>query len=339
MKRSRREVQFVEKYKAELVSVPIGELKESSIIVENVVSMISPGTELALFMGTHIGFSDPEIAWARYPLAAGYASVGRVVEKGNAVMKFEIGDMVMHYRPHADIALVDTKKDMCFLVDNEKAVEQALFTRFGQIAYTGVAVSKRKEGAVLVYGGGMIGNLCGQLYKNTTHRQVILADVSQSRLDFARSCNLEVLDNGSSDKIGELERLTGGKGVDTVVEATGIPALANEALKTVNEHGEVVFLGSTRGLVEIDVYKHIHRKFLDVYGAHENRYPMFGKPDSQESFAREVIQELQEGTLQTDRFITDHIQPSQIQQAYHWLIDDRDHHLGIIIQWKEAGNV
>ena len=52
--------------------------------------MISPGTELAFYTGTHIGFKDPSVKWAEYPFYPGYASVGNFVEIGNNIKKIKV---------------------------------------------------------------------------------------------------------------------------------------------------------------------------------------------------------------------------------------------------------
>jgi 2-desacetyl-2-hydroxyethyl bacteriochlorophyllide A dehydrogenase len=328
-----RQVVFTDKYKVEVIKQDLSSVKQRDVLVKNEYSLISPGTELALFMGTHIGFNDPEIAWAKYPIAAGYASVGMIVEKGEDVLHFDIGDYVMHYHVHADRCILNTDKDFCFKVPKGCDYKQALFTRFGQISFTAVAASQKQSGAVLVYGAGLIGNMCAQLYKNTTSRQVIVADLSNNRLKQVARYGLDIINPEVEDIQKRIEELTVGKGVDTIVEATGLPALVKKSLQLVNEHGEVILLGSTRGVVEIDVYKLVHRKCVNLIGAHENRYPKFGTQKSQQEFALNVLSQIHDGSLHVENFITDDITIDNIADAYQWLIEDKDNHLGIVIHW------
>ena len=46
-------------------------------LLENIYALISPGTELAMFTETHVGFPDPDFAYAKFPFRPGYAAVGR----------------------------------------------------------------------------------------------------------------------------------------------------------------------------------------------------------------------------------------------------------------------
>ena len=329
-----KELVFTGSFCVEMVARGVDAISDNEIVVRNRYSLISPGTELALFTGTHVGFTDPEITWARYPIKPGYASIGVVTAIGSEVKSCRIGDVLFHYGTHADISIIKEGQDLCFTIPQGCGWDRALFTRFGQISYTAVAASQ-KTGAVLVLGGGIIGNLCAQLFALKTGRQVIVADLSEQRLALIARCGLKTINTTTGNLLSSVAALTEGKGVETIVEATGVPDLVRVALQTVNPHGEVILLGSTRGKVELDIYKLIHRKYVSLIGAHENRYPKFGGTESQHGFGCTVIDALTTGTLKVDDFITDHIVPAQADLAYHWLLEDKDHHLGIVIHWQK----
>lgn len=311
-----------------------------SVVVENRYSLISPGTELALFTGTHIGFSDPDIKWARYPLAPGYASVGTVLFVGIDVKDYSVGDRVLHYQPHANRSMVKPGRDLIFKISEGIDVKRALFARFGQIAYTAVAASGKMNGYILVMGGGIIGNLCAQLFQIVRGRNSIIADLSQSRVDLALSSGVKAAFCTLDQDIGgSISSITNGEGVSTVVEATGVPSLVDDSLKVVERLGEVILLGSTRGKVEIDVYKSIHRKAISLIGAHEGRYPLFSSLKneySHEFFGREVLKMIEDSILKVDGFLTDVVPPSRVADAYNLLLNERDAHLGVLIDWNRS---
>jgi 2-desacetyl-2-hydroxyethyl bacteriochlorophyllide A dehydrogenase len=332
-----RELFFTRRFTVDAREAEIpGQLSPSQVLVENRYSMLSPGTELALFTGTHVGFTDPEIAWCRYPIKAGYSSAGTVAAAGTDA-PFRIGDRVFHYQPHADYSVVDVKKDIICSIPPELDSKLALFVRFGQIAFTAVCASLNR-GAVLVLGAGLIGNLCAQLFQIQTGRQTIIADISPARILLAEKCGVKHRINSSKEDLAEaVSRITGGRGLDTAVEATGVPSLVSECLEKVNRHGEVILLSSTRGKVELDVYKLVHRKATSIIGAHELRYPLFPEGASRNShrdFSNLVLEGLCSGAVIADPFITGIIPYTRVEEAYHWLLDDRDNHIGIIIDWK-----
>ncbi len=364
-----REVMLTGSYKVELQSRELSSLPTHTVGVRNMYSLISPGTELALYTGSHIGFTDPDITWAKYPLRPGYASVGTVEEIGEGVDGLQVGDIVLHYQPHASFSVVDSTQDLIFKLPPDIDPRNALFARFGQIAYTAVAASQQKTGHVLIFGGGIVGNLCAQIFLRRKNRPVIVADISSSRLQLAKKCGIHsVLNPSQDDGKAVLSAESHEAGVNTVVEATGVPDLVASALEYVNPQGEVVLLGSTRGKVELDVYKMVHRKATMLLGAHEGRYPRFGNTAdrakseayfnsqpcgevpvkkknkegeageehgySHDFFSRDVLSMIACHTVQVEPFITDMVAPENIKDAYQMLIDDRDSHIGILINWK-----
>jgi 2-desacetyl-2-hydroxyethyl bacteriochlorophyllide A dehydrogenase len=332
-----RELFFTGKFTVSALEAEIpDQLSPSQVLIENRYSMLSPGTELALFTGTHVGFADPEIGWCRYPIKAGYSSVGTVAAAGTEV-PFRIGDQVVHYQPHADYSVLDVTKDIICPIPRELDSKLALFVRFGQIAFTAVCTSLN-QGAVLILGCGLIGNLCAQLFQMQTGRQTIAADISPARILLAEKCGVKHTVDSLKENLKEaVYRITGGRGVDTAIEATGVPALVSECLEKINRHGEVILLSSTRGKVELDVYKLVHRKVTSIIGAHELRYPLFSEGASRNShqdFSNLVLKGLCSGVLIAEPFITDIIPYTRVEEAYHWLLDDQDNHIGVIIDWE-----
>jgi len=318
-----------------------GNLPLRAALVRSEYSLLSPGTELALYTGTHIGFKDPEITWARYPLYPGYATIG-IIEALGAGLASEPGfpkpgDRILHYKPHAEAAIIDADRDFWIPIPRGIKSEPSLFARFAQIARTAVEASQT-EGNVLVLGAGIIGNLAGQLFRELKSTKVLIADPSAERLALASRCGLvNTIDNSAGNLQKVIAEMTGNRGVSVVVEATGIPSLVIDSLLAVNKGGEVVLLGSARGKVELDVYKLIHRKATILIGAHEGRYPQraaAGKP-SHELFARDALARIGSGSLVVEPFFTDRISPEEILAMYDTLLKDGANHIGVVVEWKK----
>jgi len=302
---------------------------------------------LALFNGTHIGFSDPSITWARYPVQPGYAAVGVVEEfmedeseDGSAYP--QVGDMVLYYPPHARYGVLKPRSMIWSPFTGRIDERHVLFGRFAQIAYTSVASASVDYSRVLVIGAGIVGNLAAQLYKREGARQVIISDLSERRLDIAHECGIEyVLLPDRSDSAERLRKLTEDEGVDIVVEATGVPEIVRKALEYVNPGGEVILLGSSRGAVELNVYSLIHRKYTRLTGAHEMRLPEKGGgendmlPRSRESVLREMVGAIESGELKVGPMCTHRIYPREVQNAYEQLSTNNEEYMGVVIDWSE----
>jgi 2-desacetyl-2-hydroxyethyl bacteriochlorophyllide A dehydrogenase len=334
----------------ELVSetVRLGPPSPGELLITNRYSVISPGTELALYTGTHVGFGDPDIPWAQYPLRPGYSSVGvvsRATERSEGgepsdtassrVSRPAVGDTVLHYRPHASHVVLDPSESMCLPVPAERP-ERFLFVRFAQIAYTAYAASHVEPRRVLVLGAGIVGNLCAQIFAQRGSR-VAVADLLSSRLEVAERCGLQhtVGDRELAAQTARVRELLGEP--DIVVEATGVPGLVPRALELVRSGGEVILLGSSRGEVSLNVYKLIHRKATMVTGAHEGRIPARAPQGelSHETIALEMRDDIAGDRIQVDPLVTSVVPAREAASAYTSLEEHPEEELGIILDWEQ----
>ena len=336
MKKQITQMCFTEKFAVEYQKATI-DPGERQFFVRNTHSLISPGTELALYTGTHVGFQDPDITWARYPILPGYASVG-IIEHSGCPEKGTVGDKILHCSTHSTHSLVDPDTDLFFILEEGIDEKAALFAKFAQISATAVNICHVQPSFVLVFGAGLIGNLCAQLYQ-IKGVDVILADISEKRLEIAKQCGIrKVVHSGNADFQQTLHTLTDGRGVDLIVEATGVPALVNQSLELINGYGEVLLLGSTRGTVEINVYKLIHRKKVMLVGAHEGYFPLkSGKTLSHEKIIRQNLTYVARGDLTTAPLISHEITPEEVKEAYEGLLNEKEKYLGVIIHWMKEG--
>ena len=333
----KKSLNFIAPGKVAIVEEKIDDLKKGECMIQNRYSLISPGTELALFTGTHVGFKDPEISWAAYPLLPGYATTGTVIKCRETEDLCE-GDMVMYYGPHSTHGTVNEKSDVWVKITEDMA-ESSLFARFAQISSTVPYLTNKKNGNALVFGAGMIGNFCAQLLQLQNNRKVIIADISANRLKLAKSCGIErTINSGMEDLSEAINSLLSGEGIDIAVEATGVPQLVSQSLLLINSLGSVYLLGSSRGNVEVNAYKHIHRKGASLIGAHESVVGLIENDSSSKPVRQkcsEMIDLLNEGKLITEGMITHRIQPEQAEEYYNKLITNSDDYLGVIINWSK----
>ena len=77
------------------------------VLVRNRFSLISAGTELAMFTETHRGFVEPDFGYAKFPFRPGYAAIGEVLAVGDGVTDLAPGTRVFHRNRHATHALLN----------------------------------------------------------------------------------------------------------------------------------------------------------------------------------------------------------------------------------------
>jgi 2-desacetyl-2-hydroxyethyl bacteriochlorophyllide A dehydrogenase len=137
------------------------------------------------------------------------------------------------------------------------------------IGVSAVAQAQVKAGdRVVVLGAGMIGNACLQAAKAAGAAEVIVVEVSDTRLRLARECGADdVFDARSGDalrwvmdKFGEAPyHYHVGGNADVVLEAAGHPTTIRQAFEMVRPGGRICFVGLPEGEVPLDTTKIVHK--------------------------------------------------------------------------------
>lgn len=107
---------------------------------------------------------------------------------------------------------------------------------------------------VTIIGAGPIGLLHLLTAKRKGAEKVISIDLVEERLNFARKLGAdETVNAGKENVVEKVRRLTGGYGTDVVIEAIGLPATWEQALKLVRKGGTVLEFGGCPPGTEIKV--------------------------------------------------------------------------------------
>jgi 2-desacetyl-2-hydroxyethyl bacteriochlorophyllide A dehydrogenase len=300
-------------------------------------SLVSVGTELALYSGTHIGFSLANPPFPMMPQRPGYALVGEVIDVGSEVEKVSVGQRVMLEAPHGTAVLMDSRTDRMVLLPKELDYAGGALIRMADIALTTLRVAPIQLGdSVVIYGLGLVGQLAAQLYRLNGATPVIGIDLLSSRVETAAANGILALNPAEIDINEEVTRLTGWRGPDVVIEATGSPSVLPLALDLVTKGGKVALLGSTRGRVEIDVYSKIHRKGVHLVGAHES---VINLDPASRRWTKErdltlLARLFAEGKLTSQGLITHTISPSELPGIYDVLAENPEEYLGVLVNWQ-----
>lgn len=307
-----------------------------SVRIRTHYSLISPGTELALLTKTHIGFSKPEThPWVKYPLYPGYAAVGEVTAVGDEVDNFAPGDLVFYMGKHELYADVDPTETPVLPIPSNVRIEHLPFARLAQIANSACYVADVSAGnRVAVIGLGLVGNLAAQICRRHG-AEVIAVDLSPARRTIAARCGIvHAVEAEREDAVAAVKAWSNG-GADVVIEATGNPALVTPALQMVRPRGQVILLGSSRGTAEVDVYTLIHRPGVVVRGAHETVLPLIAEDGlDRRTVLAQMLDWIAEGHLIIEPLHTHTSLPQEVAQAYHVLNTDKDHALGVLVDWR-----
>jgi threonine dehydrogenase-like Zn-dependent dehydrogenase len=310
-------------------------LGPGELLMETEYSVISAGTELAIYQGGEW--------WAHLPYEPGYGALGHVLEVGSNIKDVAVGDRVFTYTSHASINVVRDGR----YVKVPDGVDPLLATvgaRMGQIAFTSLRVSHEELGDfVVVQGLGLVGNLAAQLF-TLSGCKVIGLDISPSRLETARACGIShTIDTSRSDAAAEIARITDGGMAQVVVEATGVPGLVATAACYAAIDAEVILLGSPRGEFVGDatdlLYKVHHAKpHITLKGALEWIYPFKptqGCKHNLERNVKQLIQLVGENKLHVRELISHVVSPADVPGVYKELLARNQDYFGVAIDWRK----
>jgi L-iditol 2-dehydrogenase len=134
--------------------------------------------------------------------------------------------------------------------------------------------------SVAVLGAGPVGQSAAALSALAGAERVIVVGDPPSRLDFARrmgATDTLGLDIPPAERTERVRQLTGGRGVDAVIEAAGVPESVPQALDLVRDGGRVVVVGHYTDTGDVRIHPHwqLNRKHCEVRGCWGSDYSHF----------------------------------------------------------------
>ena len=245
-------------------------LGADDVLVETTCSAISAGTEMLIYQGRFPRDleTDSVISTLRggfkYPLAYGYASVGKVVEVGKQVNTEWLNRLVFAFQSHTSHFV--SKPESLFPVPHPLQSETACFLPNMETAINLVQDAAPIFGErVLVLGQGVIGLLTTSLLAEFPLDTLVTTDCYKLRRK--ASLDLEVgnsLDPNSESFQNDSSAYTLRK-FDLTLELSGNPAALNDALALTAFSGRII-VGSWYGEkpAEIELGGAFHRSRIKL---------------------------------------------------------------------------
>ncbi|HRX83591.1 MAG TPA: bi-domain-containing oxidoreductase [Phycisphaerae bacterium] len=354
----------------ELADVPCPQLRRGHLLIQTRASLISAGTERMLIefgqgnllskaraqpdkvrkvldkMKTDGVIPTLEAVFARLdePLPLGYCNAGVVVEVGDGVAGFAVGDRVVSNGAHAEMVCVP--QNLCARIPAEVTDEAASFTVLGAIGLQGMRLLAPTFGEVVVVTGlGLIGLMTVSMLRANGCR-VLGIDVNPDRLALARELGAEVVDlPAGADPVERALAFSQGRGVDGVIITASSKdnSIVRQAAHMCRKRGRIVLVGVVGlELSRSDFYKkELSFQVSCSYGpgrydpAYEDRgqdYPLpFVRWTEQRNFEA-ILDALASRRLDVTPLISARIPQHEAVAAYHRLTGDGDA-LGIVMTY------
>lgn len=248
---------------------------------------IGPGEILVKVIASGICGSDV-MEWYRIrkaPLVLGHEITGEIVETGEGVGRYKIGDRVFvsHHIPcntchyclmgyhTACETLHTTNYDPggfaeyirvprlnvdrgVFLLPDEVSFEDGVFIEPLACVVRGQRVANLQPGqSVLILGSGISGILHLLLARSLGAGRIIATDISEYRLKSAKAFGADAVIHAGEDIAARVCEINKGRLVDLVIVCAGAPSAFTQAMRSVDRGGTVLCFATTEPGVDLAV--------------------------------------------------------------------------------------
>ncbi len=248
---------------------------------------IGPGEFLMKVIACGICGSDV-LEWYRIkkaPLVLGHEATGEIVEVGEKIGRYKIGDRVFvsHHVPcgtcryclgghhTACETLHETNYDPggfaeyirvprinvergVYLLPEDLSFEDGTFIEpLGCVARGQRLAQIQKGNSVLILGSGISGLLHLQLARARGAERIIATDINEYRLNAAKKFGADAAIHAEEDLPARLRQLNEGRLADRVIVCTGATSASKQALQSVDRGGTILFFAVPEPGVNISV--------------------------------------------------------------------------------------
>lgn len=246
-----------------------------------------PGELLVKVMASGICGSDV-LEWYRIkkaPLVLGHEIAGEIVERGEGVECYKAGDRVFvsHHVPcntccyclsghhtacetlHATnyipggfaeyirVPRLNVDRGV-FLLPDEVSFEEGTFIEPLACAVRAQRTAQLQPGqSVLILGSGISGLLHLLLARALGAGAVVMTDIDEYRLKKASQLGADAAVHAREDISDHMRRTNGGRLADLVIVCTGVLSAFDQALRSVDRGGTVLFFASTEPGIDLSV--------------------------------------------------------------------------------------
>lgn len=336
-----KQIIFTEKNVAQLCDVEKQAPGPGEVRVKMCYTAISAGTERANLTGdpyVNGGSREPKV---KFPRTVGYSGSGIVDCVGEDVKGLRPGDRVVTYWGKHKLYNTLPESNVVRIEDERVDMKEAAFVFISTFPLAAIRKVEIELGeSCLVVGLGPLGMLAVQYAHLNGAMPVIAADLKPERREMALRLGADIaLDPAAPDYAEQLKALTGGKGVNTVIEVTGNPAAMENALRAMAPMGRIALLGCTRQRVEVDFYHDVHFPGVQILGAHTNARPQ------KESYPHHwthyddcvaALKYLAAGRLNIRDMISETHAPKEAFEVFARLANDEDFPMGVVFDWQQV---
>ena len=283
---------------------------------------------------------DVQPAWVKPPFIPGHEFFGRVVQLGENVEGYELGERLtadqivpcgkckfcksgrywmcqphdmLGYMSYTNGGMAEyvryTKNCVVHKVPSDLAFEKALLIEpFSCSKHAVDRASVTNEDVLVIAGAGTLGLGMITYARMKNPKILIVLDMLDARLERAKAFGADLVFNpGKCDVEKEIKALTDGYGCDIYIEATGHPSSVIQGLKLIRKMGTFIEFSVFGQETTVDWSVIGDGKELNLLGSHLSpyAYPF-------------VIENMANGKIKTDGVVTNLFKLEEWEKAYDY---------------------
>lgn len=319
----------------EIRDIPVPEINDYQVLVEQLACGICTGTDWKLLEGHFKGFTT-------YPAVLGHEAVGRVIRKGKKVRYLETGDLILRpgletigdgtslYSGWGAYAEYGVAGDVKAMMEDGKtrledgfndlyysqqkiprgmdAVRGTMLITFKEVLSAVYRFGMRPNASIMIFGMGPVGLSFVRFTKILGLGPIIACDMEANRLDLAREMGADECLNVRTVKPEPWVKDHIPEGLDFIVDAVGVTDLLNQAMNMIKFNGTICAYGisprSSMNLVwETGPYN---------WKLHFLQWPTFLEESTTHN---QVVNWIEMGVLDPGKFVTHVLPLDRLQEA------------------------
>jgi len=328
--------------KIEFKNIPVPSIGKGQVLVR-IMNIGICGSDIHVYHGKH--------PYTTYPITQGHEVSGEIVKICPDVKQFKLGDRIT-IQPqvvcgkcfscrHGNYHICDSLKVMgfqttgaaseYFAVDACKLIrlpDDFSYESGAMIEPVAVAVHALSRGMsiidkrVVVLGAGPIGNMVAQVAKSLGAESVLITDISNYRLEIARSCGVDYCANTLEDDL-EIAILNsfGSDGADIFFECVGVNKTIDQAIKYARKGSDIIIVGVFSENVSIN-----------MAAIQDRELRIIGTLMYQENDFIKAIEIIERNKINLDPILTCYFDFNEYKKAYEYIDEQKDRIMKVMIR-------
>jgi threonine dehydrogenase-like Zn-dependent dehydrogenase len=331
------QLHFWNDYRVEAERFDLPEPGPRQLLIRVTHSQVSAGSEMNFYRENPV--DGPPVK-----AQLGYMTTGVVAAIGSGVTDFAVGDRVVTSHSHASHHLVDLDSPLpqpryILPIPDGVSDHAAGFATLGDVALHGIRrAGLQIDESVVVQGAGIVGQLSIQLARVAGAYPIIATDIQEERLALAtQSGATHVINSAQESPVKRVWEILGGSGAQTVIHASPIASLLQEAMEMAGMRGKVIITGSAPGTATIGMQVELMRRELSIIGNYEVGIdlPTAYWPWSRTRNRQAVLRLLAGGQMHLDDLVT-HVYPAHEARAMReMMVGGKEPWMGVALNWDD----